>query len=86
MKKKEETPTGIKVFTVLIIVGVIAGAVDGVAYHLHVRSNGVSLFGVVPMSVLWSYIRTFPGNVLTALWLAPWTLAFALLQFKGRNS
>ena len=84
--KKDNTSIGIKVFAILIIIGVIGGIVDGVAYQLHVRSHGVSLFGVVPMSILWSYTKTFPGNVLTAFWLVPWAIAFAMLQFKGRRN
>lgn len=86
MKKKENTPTGVKVFAILIIAGVIASIVDGVVYYSYVRSHGVGFFSVVPLSVLWSYVRTFPGNILTALWLAPWAFGFIWLELKGRRS
>ena len=86
MKKKENTPTWVKVFAILIIAGVIASIVDGVVYYSYVRSHGVGFFSVVPLSVLWSYVRTFPGNILTALWLAPWAFGFIWLELKGRRS
>jgi hypothetical protein len=61
MKKKEKTPNGVKVFTVLFMIGVIASVIDGVVYQFYVRSHGLNLFGVVPMGVLWSY--NFPQRV-----------------------
>lgn len=86
MKKKKSTPAGVKVFPILIIVGVIASVIDGVVYLSYVRSHGIGFFSVVPLSVFWSYIRTFPGNVLTALWLVPWGIAFIWLELKGRKN
>lgn len=83
--KKDNTPIELKVFSMLMLVGILAGLVDSVAYHFHVRSHGVGFFSPVPWDVLWSYVKTFPGNVLTALWILPWVCAFAWLHVGGRN-
>ncbi len=85
-KKQHNTPAGIKIMGILILIGAIGGIADGVAYQLYVQSHGVSRFGLVPMRVFWSYISSFPGNLLTALWLLPWGMVLVLIQFKGRKS
>jgi hypothetical protein len=84
--KRNDTPTNLKIFTILIIIGVIAGIVDGVVYQLHIKDNGIGLFTRVPWNVLWSYTKTFPGNLLTALWVLPWAFAFIWLALEEKIS
>ncbi len=74
--KNVPVPAGLKFFSNLILLGAIAGIVDGIAYFLHLRAQGIGIFMRVPWGVLWSYVSTFPGNLLTMLWLAPWAIAF----------
>jgi hypothetical protein len=76
MMKKVNTSTGLKIF---MLVGVVGGIVDSIAYQIHVHAHGVILFSVVPRSVLWLYVSTFPGNLLTCLWLLPWGFGFVYL-------
>lgn len=67
-----------------MLVGVIAGIADGIAYHFHVREHGVDFFSRVPWNVLWSYVKTFPGNILTCLWLLPWIIALLYLYITNK--
>ncbi len=82
--KKDNTPTSLKVFVILVIVGIVASMIDGIAFHFHIRSRGVGFFGSVPWSVQWSYLKTFPGNLLTALWLGSWAFAFLWLYIGDK--
>jgi hypothetical protein len=82
--KRANTPTNIKIFTILIIVGVVAGMIDCVAYNVHIKKHGIGFFSLIPLNVLWVYIKTYPGNILTALWLLPWVFAFAWIELKEK--
>ena len=84
--KKDNSSTGIRVFAALFFVGVVASVIDSVAYAVHIANHGIRVFSVVPLSVLWSYVITFPGNILTAFWLASWISAFAWLEIQGRGN
>jgi len=84
MIKKDNTSTGLKIFVIFMLVGVVGGIVDGIAYQIHVHAHGVSLFSVVPWSVLWSYVSTFPGNLLTCLWSLSWGFGFVYLYLGDR--
>ena len=81
--KKDNNSTGIMVFAALFCVGVVASVIDSVAYAVHTGNQGISFFSVVPLSVLWSYVVTFPGNILTAFRLVSWISAFAWLEIQG---
>ena len=83
--KRKQTSTSLNVFVILMVIGIIGGLVDGIAYQVHVYRQGVGLFSVVPFAVWTAYLKTFPGNVLTCLWLVPWVLGFLFFCIPRGN-
>ena len=67
-----------------MIVGIVAGIVDGVVYSFHLHAQGIGFFSRVPWGVLGSYITTWPGNVLTFCSLGPFLLAWVWLSLEDR--
>jgi len=86
MKKKaprirhQATSWSIRVFLIFVIIGILAGIVDGIAYQVHLSKHGVGFFEIVPSAVFWSYFKTFPGNLITVLTFGPWVVAFVYMR------
>lgn len=70
---------------ILAIISLLAGIVDGVAYQVHLAKYGVGFFDIVPLAVVWSYFKSFPGNLITVLTFGPWIVAFVCLRVLGRS-
>jgi len=78
---------GMKRFAILMTIGIIGALADGIAYQIHLLRHGVDLFSfsLVPFAVWTAYVRTFPGNILTCLWLLPWLVGFVCLHNPRRS-
>jgi len=75
----KDIPFRLRAFVVLFTLGLVGSIVDGVAYLLYIHKSGIRVFAVVPWEVLWGYVSTLPGILLTALWLVPWMAAMLAL-------
>ena len=82
--KKDKTNVRITIFVVLNIIGILGGIVDGVYYQFFVADHGFGMFAVVPFAVVWSYMKTFPGNLVTALSIGPLILAWLFLYLSDK--
>lgn len=69
-----------------MIAGSLIGLVDNVAYLAFIAGQGIGPFEVVSMSIVWAYVRSFPGNVLTVLFLGSWIAAFACFFVPERGT
>ena len=61
---------------IMMVVGLAASAVDVWYYTDFVRSQGLSVWSVVPLPVVWSYLTTMPGALLTSKSIVSWILAY----------
>jgi energy-coupling factor transporter transmembrane protein EcfT len=83
---KQEKHKSLYPFIILMGVGIIGSILDGIAFQIHVGREGVSLFSMVPAKVWTSYLTTFPGDVLTCLWLCPLIIGFLYLSFSKKKT
>ena len=75
----QEMPAVLKIFALLVIVGVVADIIDGFAYWFFLSNNGMSFWATPNWAMRWDYLASFPGGVLMLLGLAPWLFALVWL-------
>jgi len=52
---------------------------DAYYYNKYLGLNGISILSFVPLRVIYKYLTTYPGNILTLLGFVPWVILFGIL-------
>ena len=82
---RRQVPRAIRLFVFFAVVGILAGIADRVAYLAYVLKHDVGLFEIVPPVVFWSYVKSFPGNILTGLFFGSWVVALICLRIPDKS-
>ena len=66
----------------LVIFGIVIDIVDFYYYQRFLSSKGIGLFSIVPFDILFEYVSSYPGNILTILGILPWILLLSYLYLS----
>ncbi len=69
-----------------IVSTLIADVLDVYFYNIFLKQNGVSFWSIVSPNLIYKYVITWPGNILTLFAIGPWIVLLAYIKFMKRQN